>query len=121
MHPRLTVLTLGVSHLERSLAFYRDGLGLTTKRSIGTEFEVGAAVFTQLQRGVMLALWPQKSLAHDTGIPQTSPSSVSLGHNVNSKAEVDEVMAQAKNAGATIVKPAGDVFWGGYTGYFQDP
>jgi catechol 2,3-dioxygenase-like lactoylglutathione lyase family enzyme len=121
MKPRITLLTLGVSDLERSLQFYRDGLGLETKGIVGTEFENGAVVFFNLQNGFVLALWPKSSLQHDSGIPQTSPSSVSLGHNVNSKQEVDDVMAQAKAAGARIAKPAADTFWGGYAGYFQDP
>lgn len=71
----------------------------------------------------MLALWPRKSLAHDANIPQTppSPTELAIGHNVNSKEEVDAVMKQAKEAGAKIVKSAQDTFWGGYAGYFQDP
>lgn len=69
-----------------------------------------------------LALWPRKSLAHDTGLPlaATPSSGFSLGHNVTSKAEVDAVMAQAAQAGGTLLKAAADTFWGGYAGYFQD-
>ena len=70
-----------------------------------------------------LALWPKQSLAHDTGLPlsnQEAPA-FSIGHNVLSKSEVDEVMAQAERAGAGILKPANDTFWGGYAGYFRDP
>ena len=123
MKPRITVITVGVDDLERSLRFYRDGLGLSTEGIIGKEFEYGAVVFIQLQSGVRLALWPRKSIAHDTGLPlnSKSPTEFTLGHNVSSKAEVDAVMAQAKKAGAIIVKPAKDTFWGGYAGYFQDP
>jgi uncharacterized protein len=121
MKPRVTVLTLAVSDLERSVAFYRDGMGLPTKGIVGTEFEHGAVAFFNLEKGVTLALWPRASLQHDSGVPQTTTNGVSLGHNVGSKQEVDEVMAQAKRAGARIVKPAGDTFWGGYAGYFQDP
>lgn len=123
MKPRITVLTLGVDDLEASLAFYRDGLGLPTQGIVGREFEHGAVAFFDLQAGVMLALWPRADLAHDTGIPQTAPSptELSIGHNVGSREEVDAVMEQAKRAGATIVKPADDTFWGGYSGYFQDP
>jgi catechol 2,3-dioxygenase-like lactoylglutathione lyase family enzyme len=123
MKPRITVITLGVDDLERALVFYRDGLGLKTEGIIGTEFEHGAVAFFELQAGLKLALWPRKSLAHDTGLPegQANPTEFSLGHNVSSKAEVDAVMAQAQQAGATIVKPAHDTFWGGYAGYFQDP
>lgn len=123
MKPRITLLTLGVDDLERALRFYRDGLGLPTRGIVGTEFEHGAVAFFELQSGLKLAVWPRKSLAHDTGITQTAPSATefSIGHNVGSREEVDAIMAQAARAGATIVKPAGDAFWGGYSGYFQDP
>ncbi|MGH8434638.1 MAG: VOC family protein [Pseudomonas sp.] len=123
MKARITVITLGVDDLERSLRFYRDGLGLQTEGIIGKEFEHGAVAFFDLQSGLKLAIWPRQSLAYDSGMPLNSPSPTefTLGHNVSSKAEVDAVMAQAKNAGAVIVKPATDTFWGGYAGYFQDP
>jgi len=123
MKPRITVVTLGVDDLERSLKFYRDGLGLRTEGILGTEFEHGAVAFFDLQHGLKLAIWPRKSLAHDCGLPPAAPSATefSIGHNVASKAEVDALMAQAKGAGATIVKSAQDTFWGGYAGYFQDP
>lgn len=123
MKPRLTVITIGVDDLERSLCFYRDGLGLPTQGIIGTEFEHGAVAFFQLQSGVQLAIWPRKSIAHDSGIPASppAPTEFTLGHNVSSKEEVDAVMEQARKAGAAIVKPAQDTFWGGYAGYFQDP
>ena len=123
MKPRVTVITLAVDDLERSLRFYRDGLGLPTQGIFGQEFEYGAVAFFDLQPGLKLAIWPRKSLAHDTGLTQSpaSATEVSLGHNVSSKTEVDAVMAQARAAGALIVKPAHDTFWGGYGGYFQDP
>jgi catechol 2,3-dioxygenase-like lactoylglutathione lyase family enzyme len=123
MKPRVTIITLGVDDLERSLRFYRDGLSLKTDGVIGQEFEYGAVAFFDLQAGVKLAIWPRKSLAHDSGLALGKPSAteLSLGHNVASKAEVDAVMEQARAAGATIVKPAQDTFWGGYSGYFQDP
>lgn len=123
MKPRITVLTLGVEDLERSLRFYRDGLGLKTEGIIGTEFEYGAVAFFELEGGLMLAIWPRKSLALDSTLPlgQTSATEISIGHNVSSKAEVDAVMEEARKAGAVIVKPAQDTFWGGYAGYFQDP
>jgi catechol 2,3-dioxygenase-like lactoylglutathione lyase family enzyme len=121
--PRISVITVGVDDLERSLRFYRDGLGLPTQGIIGQEFEYGAVVFFNLQPGLILALWPRSSICHDTGLPLSQPSPIefTLAHNVASKAEVDEVMAQAKKAGAVIVKPAQDTFYGGYAGYFQDP
>lgn len=123
MRPRLTVLTLGVDDLERAVAFYRDGLGLATKGIVGQEYEYGAVAFFQLQGGLQLALWPRPSLARDAGLPQGPASSteLSLGHNVSSRREVDAVMEQARAAGAAIVKEAGETFWGGYAGYFQDP
>lgn len=123
MKPRITLLTLGVGDLERAVRFYRDGLGLRTEGMVGTEFEHGAVAFFDLQAGLKLALWPRASLAHDAGLKVGSRSSTefSIGHNVSSKREVDAVMEQAKRAGAVIVKPAHDTFWGGYAGYFQDP
>lgn len=123
MKPRITVITIGVNDLEESLHFYRDGLGFPTEGIIGKEFEYGAVVFIQLQDNLRLALWPRKSIAHDSRLSLTpaSPTEMTLGHNVSSKAEVDAVMDQAKSAGAVIVKPAHDTFWGGYSGYFQDP
>ena len=123
MKPRITVITVGVDDLERSLRFYRDGLGLPTQGIVGTEFEHGAVAFFDLQAGVKLAIWPRKSISHDSGIPvgAPSPTEFTIGHNVSSKEEVDAVMEQARNAGAIIVKQAHDTFWGGYAGYFEDP
>jgi catechol 2,3-dioxygenase-like lactoylglutathione lyase family enzyme len=123
MKPRITLITLGVDDLERAVGFYREGLGLETPGIVGTEFEHGAVAFFDLQAGLKLALWPRKSIAHDTGIAPGSASATefTIGHNVSSKREVDAVMAQATAAGAFIVKPARETFWGGYAGYFQDP
>lgn len=123
MKPRITVITIGVDDLERALRFYREGLGLKTEGIVGKEFEHGAVVFFDLQAGLKLALWPRASLSHDSGLALGNPSSTefTLGHNVSSKAEVDAVIEQAKHAGAVIVKPGQDTFWGGYAGYFQDP
>lgn len=123
MKPRVSLITLAVDDLERAVRFYRDGLGLATDGIIGTEFEHGAVAFFDLQQGLRLALWPRASLAHDSGLPlgASSATEFSLAHNVASRDEVDAVMAQARAAGATIVKTAQDTFWGGYAGYFQDP
>ncbi len=123
MKPRITLITLGVDDLQRAVRFYRDGLGLKTEGVVGTEFEYGAVAFFDLQAGLKLALWPRKSIARDTGIAlgNPNPTDLTIGHNVSSKAEVDAVMEQAKRAGAVVVKPAHDTFWGGYAGYFQDP
>ncbi|MXQ53132.1 VOC family protein [Shimazuella alba] len=123
MKPRITVITIGVDDLERSLEFYRDGLGLPTEGIIGKEFEHGAVAFFDLQQGLRLAIWNRKDIAHDTKIPQSaaSPTEFTLGHNVGTKEEVDLIMKQAEKAGAKITVPAHDTFWGGYSGYFQDP
>ena len=123
MKPRITVITLGVDDLARSLAFYRDGLGLPTQGIIGTEFEHGAVAFFDLNAGIRLAIWPRASIAHDTGLALAEPSATefTIGHNVATPQAVDAVMEQARLAGAVIVKPAQPTFWGGYAGYFQDP
>ena len=123
MKPRITVLTLGVDDLDRSLAFYRDGLGFPTRGIIGEEFEHGAVVFFELESGLTLALWARENIAHDTGLPRTprSATELTLGHNVADRDSVDRVMARGRAAGARIVKEASDTFWGGYAGYFQDP
>ena len=123
MRPRITLLTLGVDDLDRAVRFYRDGLGLATEGIVGTEFEHGAVAFFELQAGLKLALWPRSSIAHDTGLPsgRPNPADFTIAHNVSSKAEVDAVMEQAARAGAAIVKPAHDTFYGGYAGYFKDP
>jgi catechol 2,3-dioxygenase-like lactoylglutathione lyase family enzyme len=123
MKPKITVITLGVDDLEQSFKFYHEGLGLPSDGIIGKDFESGAVAFFDLQAGLKLALWSRKSLSIDTGLPLSKPSAteLSLGHNVDSRAEVDALMEQVKHAGAVIVKPAQDTFWGGYSGYFQDP
>lgn len=79
---------------------------------------MGRWSFFDLQAGLKLAIWPRKSISHDSGIPLGNPNRTefTLGHNVSSKAEVDAVMEQARSAGAVIVKPAHDTFWGGYAG-----
>jgi hypothetical protein len=123
MKPRITLITLGVDDLERAVAFYRDGLGLNTDGIVGAEFEHGAVALFELQAGLKLGLWPRKSIGHDTGLAPTSPSPTefTVAHNVSSKAQVNAVMDEARKAGAAIVKPPHDTFWGGYSGYFQDP
>lgn len=122
MKPRITVLTLAVDDLERSVAFYRS-LGFSTDGIVGREFENGAVAFFDLQAGLKLALWPRKSLAADVGLPvgETSALEFSLGHNVSSKDEVDAIMSQARSADAVIIRTATATFYGGYAGYFQDP
>lgn len=119
MEPRISLVTLGVRDLERSLRFYRDGLGLPT--TWGAEKGV---VFFQT-RGTCLALYPLGDLARDAGLdgccdPPTF-TGVTLAHNVRTREEVDLVIRRAEAAGARVVKPARDTSWGGYAGYFADP
>jgi uncharacterized protein len=123
MKNRITLVTLGVADLERSVAFYRDGLGLRTEGIVGTQFEHGAVAFFDLQPGLKLGLFPRKSLAKDAGVSigPRSATEFSLAHNVGSKQQVDALMVQAGKAGAALVKPARKTFWGGYAGCFQDP
>jgi uncharacterized protein len=123
MKPRITIITLGVDDLEKSLRFYRDGLGLPTRGIVGKEYEHGAVAFFDLRNGLKLAVWPRNDLAYDTRLSKTahSPTEFSIGHNVDSREEVDAVLEQARRAGAKIVKPAQETFYGGYAGYFLDP
>jgi catechol 2,3-dioxygenase-like lactoylglutathione lyase family enzyme len=123
MVPRISVVTLGVADLERSLTFYRDGLGLPTEGIIGREFEHGAVAFFELSGGMKLAIWAQDDIVHDTGLPKTPISSTSftIGHNVARREEVDAVVAQARGAGAEIVKQPQETFYDGYAGYLRDP
>lgn len=123
MKARITLITLGVDDLEKAVRFYRDGLGWPTEGIVGREFEHGAVAFFDLQAGLKLALWPRRSIAHDSGLPLAAASAteLTLGHNVASRAEVDAVLRQARDAGAAVVKPAHDTFWGGYAAYFQAP
>ncbi|MGQ0652755.1 MAG: VOC family protein [Betaproteobacteria bacterium] len=122
MKPRVTLVTIGVDDLDRAVRFYR-ALGFETDGIVGAEHEHGAVAFFDLQPGLKLALWPRASIAHHSDVahgPATA-SEFMLAHNVNSKAEVDAVMDDARKAGAKILKPAADTFWGGYAGTFQDP
>ncbi|QJE98971.1 VOC family protein [Luteolibacter luteus] len=118
MDPRITLLTLGVADLPRSVAFYRDGLGWPTNYKDGEE----VAFFNM--SGTKLSLFGLNSLCADIS-PDTQPASgfagITIAHNVRSKEEVAEVLATAERAGGKILKPAQDVFWGGHSGYFADP
>ncbi len=123
MKPYLKVVTLAVDDLERSLAFYRDGMGLEADGVFGAEFEHGAVVFFHLRNGLILAVWPKASLSAEANIPfgEIHTGGVTLANNVRTKEEVDAVMVQAFHAGATVTDPARDRFFGGYSGYFRDP
>jgi uncharacterized protein len=115
MEQRVSLLTLGVADLARSRAFY-EALGWTT--GAGPDDDV---VFFQAG-GAALALWDRARLAEDSGVEDPGGwGGVTLAHNVRSPAEVDEVMEEARAAGAGIVREAGETFWGGYSGAFTDP
>ena len=123
MKPRISVITLGVADLERSLLFYRDGLGLPTEGIVGREFEHGAVAFFDLAGGLKLAIWAQDDISYDTGLAKhpVSSTAVTIGHNVLHRQEVDETLNAAQSAGAEIIKAPQDTFYGGYAGYFRDP
>jgi uncharacterized protein len=116
MEQRLSLVTLGVADLERARRFYEDGLGW---RRGNTHDEVA---FYQLG-GMILALWGRDALAQDARLPGADSGfgGIALAYNTRTRDEVDTVLAEAAAAGARILKPAGDTFWGGYTGYFADP
>lgn len=118
MKAKISIITLGVDDLERATRFYRDGLELPQH-----QFEGDGITFFALT-GTWLALYPKQALAEDIGIKvdslQTS-NSFTLAHNVSSPEEVDQILSQAVSAGATLLKPGQEVFWGGYSGYFSDP
>lgn len=116
MEPRISLITLGVSDLARSKRFYKDGLGFP-------EHEVSEGVVFLKTRGTWLALFPREELAQDalTSADGHGFRGFTLAHNVRSKEEVAEVLRAAESAGAQIVKPAQDTFWGGHSGYFADP
>jgi catechol 2,3-dioxygenase-like lactoylglutathione lyase family enzyme len=110
---RLSLVTLGVEDVPRARRFY-EALGLRASSASQPEvafFDVGGAV---------LALWGRTSLAEDARTPMLGHGA-SLARNLGSKAEVDAAMEAARKAGARILKPAEDTFWGGYSGYFADP
>ncbi len=119
MEPRISLITLGVEDLDRSLRFYRDGLGLPTTWTP----DKGVIFFKT--RGTCLALYPFDKLAEDVD-PKMRPkkpafSGVALAYNTRTKDEVDEVLKKAEKAGGRIEKPGQKAFWGGYSGYFFDP
>jgi len=129
MEPHIDVITLAVGDLDRSLAFYRDGLGLETTGVVATEFvdeetnASGAIVILRLKGGLVLALYPRSELAKDADIPVGPPKTgeFSIGQLVDSSAEVDVLLAQAERAGTTLTGRPHDRPWGIYSGYFRDP
>jgi hypothetical protein len=116
MKPRISMITLGVRDLPLSVKFYEQGLGFPRMES-----PPEVAFFTL--NGSWLGLYGRDALAEDAAVsPQSEGfAGFSLAHNVKLEAEVDEVIAQAVAAGATVTKPAEKTSWGGYAGYFSDP
>jgi len=116
MQPRMSMVTLGVRDLARSIAFYEQGLGFPRMES-----PPSVAFFTL--NGTWLGLFGRDDLAEDAQVPAdgTGFPGFSISHNVESEAAVDAVFEQAVAAGATPTKTPQPVFWGGYCGYFKDP
>lgn len=128
MKSRINVITLAVADLERSLFFYRDGLGLASRGIVGTEYTdeitgaAGAIAMFELDDGLIFTLYPRSELAKDANVPSSQPSSLecSLGHMVGSRAEVDAFLAKAEAAGGMITAEPHERPWGIYSGYFRD-
>ena len=115
MEQRVSVVTLGVRDLARARAFY-EALGWTTGAEPGDE-----VVFFQAG-GMILALWGRDRLAEDSGVADSGGwGGVTLAYNTRSPEEVDAVLAEASEAGATVARPGAETFWGGYSGAFVDP
>jgi catechol 2,3-dioxygenase-like lactoylglutathione lyase family enzyme len=115
MEQRLSLVTLGVADVGRSRAFY-EGLGWTSNTDPDSD-----VVFFQAG-GMVLALWDRAKLAADSGVEDGGGwGGVTPAHNVRSPAEVDEVIAEARSAGARIAREPGETFWGGYSAVFVDP
>lgn len=116
MEPRLSFVTLGVADLQKATRFYEDVLEL---KQIS---DTPAIAFFELGK-TWLALFPREELAADAGVsPEGSGfRGITLAHNVRSREEVDKLLAQVQERGGKIVKPAKEVDWGGYSGYFADP
>ena len=116
MKPRINMITLGVKDMEKAIQFYANGLGLPRM-----PFEGGVAFF--VLNGSWLSLYPWDALAEDATVNASSSGfrGITLAHVVASKEEVREILDQAVKSGGTLIKPAQDVFWGGYSGYFADP
>jgi uncharacterized protein len=129
MKPRIHVITLGVNDLERSLAFYRDGLGFPTSGITGTQYPeddqnpAGDVVMFTLEDGLVLALYPRSSLAKDAGVglDSVAGSGFSIGHLVDRREEVDRLLDLAARAGGRVLGTAHERPWGIYSGYFSDP
>ena len=116
MQPRISLITLAVTDLERAKSFYEETLGWPSAPS------PPGIVFFDLN-GLILSLYPHADLVQDYGGEEcpANSSGFTLAHNVGSATEVDALFARLRSHGATILKPPQKAFWGGYSGYFQDP
>lgn len=116
MQARISMISLGVKDLQAAIKFYQEGLGLPRKKPYSDKI-----AFFDLN-GTWLGLYPWDKLAEDVTVAEEGAGfrGVTLAHNVKSKEEVNAVIAEAIAAGATLIKEAQDVFWGGYSGYFSD-
>ncbi|MCB9680607.1 MAG: VOC family protein [Alphaproteobacteria bacterium] len=123
MRPLVSMITLGVRDLQRAFRFFHDGLGWPSEGILGADDAEGGVAFFPLETGLVIALWPRTDLAADSGVSTDTGDAVgiALAHNTRSPAEVDQVLDDARAAGATVVKPGQETFWGGYAGYFRDP
>ncbi|WP_122091154.1 VOC family protein [Halalkalicoccus subterraneus] len=118
MEPKITLVTLGVDDINESIRFYRDGLGFPMQER---EDDSDVAFFDL--EGTWLSLYPREKPAEDATVSndETGFSRVTLAHNVPTKETVESILKEVESAGGRIIKPAQDVFWGGYSGYFADP
>jgi catechol 2,3-dioxygenase-like lactoylglutathione lyase family enzyme len=116
IEPRISIITLGVSDIEKARRFYKTGLGWTPSSASQRDI-----VFFALG-GIVLALYPRALLAEDAAVAASGSGfrGVTLAYNVRDREEVAAVLRIAEAAGGTIVKPAQEVFWGGHSGYFAD-
>lgn len=128
MMPSISVITLAVADLERAVRFYRDGLGWPTRGIVGSELPSGEVAFFELGGGLKLALWPEASLAHETGMGLLKQASAAaalprtlLSHNVAAAQQVPDLLARALRAGATCVREPYPPVWGGLVAFFADP
>jgi uncharacterized protein len=129
LRARINVITLGVDDLQRALAFYREGLGLSSSGIVGTEYPgddvnpAGNAAMFTLDDGLVLSLYPRTELAKDAGLSAatTAGSGISIGHFVDRREDVDRVLELAGRVGGHVHGEAHERPWGIYSGYFSDP
>ncbi|MBC7864433.1 MAG: VOC family protein [Bacteroidia bacterium] len=116
MRQKFNLITLGTTNFERAMNFYEKGLGWQ-KSSSSTDdmafFSLG---------GMVLGIYPREALAEDATVDHKGSgfTGITISYNAKSEKEVDDVLKEVETLGATIIKPAQKVFWGGYSGYFKD-